>query len=344
MIRAFLFAVGLALSGCASGPSLVASLETVPVPSDGDAADDPAIWIDPRSPDRSLIIGTDKRAGLGVYRLDGSEVAFHPIGRVNNVDLREVDGPDGNRIVIVAASRRDDNTIVVYSLDPADGAIDPVIDPIPFRGGEIYGLCMWTDTSGNAHVIANDKQGLIREFRVEFTAGGGTAVGPTREWTVATQPEGMAVDEELGWLYIGEEERGVWRAPLDSPGGPLDRVGTLIDRVGRAGNLVADVEGIAIYREHAGEGVIVISSQGSNEFVCYRRRPPNAYLGSFRVARGVVDGVGGTDGLDASATNAGDAFPAGLLVVQDGRNAGGRQNFKVIDWRAVQASGALRSR
>ncbi len=38
----------------------------------GDAADDPAIWVDPDTPADSLVIGNDKPGALEVYNLDGS--------------------------------------------------------------------------------------------------------------------------------------------------------------------------------------------------------------------------------------------------------------------------------
>lgn len=43
--------------------SVTATVETDPVPHDGDAADDPAIWVHPTDPGRSVILGTDKRGG-----------------------------------------------------------------------------------------------------------------------------------------------------------------------------------------------------------------------------------------------------------------------------------------
>src|SRR4029453_3449971 len=68
-----LVCVGLLLlpPGCTArgprGPStagqggVVASAETDPVPHDGDAAHDPAIWVHPNDPGRSVILGTDKK-------------------------------------------------------------------------------------------------------------------------------------------------------------------------------------------------------------------------------------------------------------------------------------------
>ncbi|MFM9701242.1 phytase, partial [Streptomyces europaeiscabiei] len=46
---------------------ITASAQTTPVAAFGDAADDPAIWINPQDAKNSLILGTDKRRGLMVY-------------------------------------------------------------------------------------------------------------------------------------------------------------------------------------------------------------------------------------------------------------------------------------
>ena len=80
-MHGFLAALALtsiALAPLASDPATgvntatpAARVATEPVPSAGDAADDPAIWIHPDDPARSLVIGTDKKGGLEAYSLDG---------------------------------------------------------------------------------------------------------------------------------------------------------------------------------------------------------------------------------------------------------------------------------
>src|SRR4051812_49304247 len=66
----------------------VAKIQTDAVPTDGDAADDPAIWIHPADPARSLVLGTDKKGGLHAYTLDGRERQVVSRGsRPNNVDV-----------------------------------------------------------------------------------------------------------------------------------------------------------------------------------------------------------------------------------------------------------------
>jgi 3-phytase len=67
-------------------------------------------------PHLSLIIGTDKKSGLNVYRLDGSLRQSLPVGRMNNVDLRDGFELDDSRVTIVAASDRDRNAIALFAL------------------------------------------------------------------------------------------------------------------------------------------------------------------------------------------------------------------------------------
>ena len=68
--------------------TVMAKAETTPVGTADDAADDPAIWRHPTDPAKSLIIGTDKRAGIHVYDMTGKAIGFTASPRLNNVDLR----------------------------------------------------------------------------------------------------------------------------------------------------------------------------------------------------------------------------------------------------------------
>ena len=73
-------------------------------PPPQDAADDPAIWRNAADPAASLIVATDKKAGLYVYGLDGRTRSFADGGLLNNVDLADM----GAAGVIVVASDRND--------------------------------------------------------------------------------------------------------------------------------------------------------------------------------------------------------------------------------------------
>lgn len=114
----------LLLAGCASipaaapvtqAPVVAASAETDPVDTAHDAADDPAIWRNAMDPAQSLVIGTDKKAGIHVYDMTGKRVSFTPAARLNNVDLRE----HGGRVIAVASDRADvaQAHVTLFTLD-----------------------------------------------------------------------------------------------------------------------------------------------------------------------------------------------------------------------------------
>src|SRR5262245_28141928 len=74
----FVLTIGLVATlraGDAQSPDPIvtpeARVQTEPIEHGGDAADDPAIWINSHDPGKSLIIGTDKHGGLNTYTLDG---------------------------------------------------------------------------------------------------------------------------------------------------------------------------------------------------------------------------------------------------------------------------------
>lgn len=333
----------LLVSACATesprapAPTVLASAETEPVPGYGDAADDPAIWVHAENPADSLVIGTDKKRGLNVYRLDGSLHQSLQIGRMNNVDLRDGFELGGRSLVLVAASDRDRNAIALYAFSADQPKLVDVADGILATGlNEIYGLCLFADRANRRfYAFVNDKDGRYQQHElVTRPSGNRVATRIVREFRVGGQPEGCAADDELGWVYIGEESTGFYRlaAAADAPPDlvPVDRVGT--------GRLVADVEGIAIFRGASGDGYLVVSSQGDDAFAVYRRTPPNDYVGRFRIGDGSIDGVSSTDGIEVTSQALPSPYEQGLLVVQDGANTAPRapQNFKLVPWSEVQ--------
>jgi len=317
-------------------PTVQAAAETAPVSSVGDAADDPSIWVHPTDPARSLIIATDKRRGLEVYALDGSLRQALPVGRMNNVDLRDGFALGAHRVTVVAASDRDHEAIALFAIFPDRPELTDVADGLRTTAlTRIYGLCMFADRANDRfYVFVNSKDGRYEQHELLPTREGRIATRVVREFRVATRPEGCAVDDELGWLYVGEETVGFHRVAA-APDAPANL--ELVDRVG-SGRLVAHVEGIAIHRQADGRGNLIVSSQGDAAFDVYRREPPNEFVGRFRVAEGLVDGASGTDGLEITSQPLPPPYEEGLLVVQDGLNTApvAHQNFKLIPWSEVR--------
>jgi 3-phytase len=313
-------------------------VETTPAASFGDAADDPAIWVDAQQPARSVVIATDKKLGLTVFDLAGKVLQTLPDGRMNNVDLRDGFALAGKPSVIVAATNRTTKSISLYTFDPATRRLSSIADGALASGlTDPYGLCMYRSAkSGAFYVFANDSvDGRQVQWKL-IERGGRVGIEKVREIAVGSQAEGCVADDELGQLYVAEEDVGLWKYSAEPDGGTTR---TSIDSVEK-GNLNDDVEGVSIYYEANGAGYLVVSNQGENNYAVYRREAPNEFLGKVHVvANGElgIDGASETDGLDVVSAPLGPQFPAGMLVVQDGRNLmpRERQNFKYVSWADV---------
>lgn len=319
---------------------VTASVETEPVPQDGDAADDPAIWIHPTDPALSAIIGTDKtnQGGLVVYNLDGSIHQRVEIGEVNNVDLRYNFPLGGEPTTLVAATNRSDNSLIVYRLNEATRELENVAArDILSDVEEVYGFCMYISArTGDYYAIINSAEtGEVEQWRLFDNGSGQVDAELVRAFTIGAQTEGCVADDELGFLYIGEEEAGIWKYSAEPDAGD-ERL--LVDSTGGDGHLDDDVEGLALYYAAEGAGYLIASSQGSDDFAVYSREGDNVYLGRFAIEESIeVDGASSTDGIDVTNVALGEAFPEGLLVAQDGNNTDldANQNFKLVSWSEI---------
>ncbi|MCB2066615.1 MAG: phytase [Erythrobacter sp.] len=330
-VRLAALVLGGLASACTTAPvglppvAVTATGETAPVgTADADAADDPAIWRNAADPAASLIVATDKRAGLYVYGLDGGVRSFVDAGAVNNVDLREL--ADG-RVVVVASDRNDltEAALQVYLLDTRAGTLAP-LGRVPGGSGEGYGLCLGL-TGGELRAYSVLKEGRVHEYLLGVDGVPTAAAG--RVFSVPTQAEGCVVDDRDGTLYVAEENAGIWRFAPGHPAGDL--VAAVDNRY-----LVADVEGLALAAEGQDAGYLIASSQGDNAYAVFRL-PGMAAVGRFRVAAGTFGATEETDGIDLVTGNFGAEYPQGLFVAQDGQNRPNAQNFKLVSWSEVRA-------
>jgi 3-phytase len=329
----------LLLAGCVSTQpamsplptaSVKAKLETQPVATMEDAADDPAIWRNAANPVHSLIIGTDKRAGVHVYDLQGRQVGSTPSPRLNNVDLRDVGGSIG---VLVAASDRQDLAqaqMALFRLDTSAKTLVPLVT-LPVGPGEAYGMCLWQRASDKAlfgFVVLKD--GRIDQVAIDLNTAipSGKVV---RSVKLGTQSEGCVVDDRTGILYVAEEDVGLWKFDAAPDGA---NVPTAIAKADGK-QIVMDAEGVALAPIGTDGGYVIVSSQGDNAYAVYKLPEAN-YVGRFRINDGAIDGVQETDGIELMLGDFGPDFPGGLFVVQDGDNMPETQNFKFVDWAEIK--------
>jgi 3-phytase len=324
---------------------VIASVETKPVPHGGDAADDSAIWIHPTDPSLSTVIGTDKKGGLAVYDLTGDLIEYIPDGRMNNVDLRYNFPLGGQQVTLVTATDRTDpkrGRLAVYRVNPETRGLEDVAAPDTYFGIDAYGVCMYHSSATGQYYAFNVAANQVQQWELLDNGSGQVGIRLVRMVSLSSQGEGCVADDELGYLYVGEEDVGIWRFGAE-PDDSLEP--TLIDAIRPDGHLVADVEGLTIYHTGTGGGYLIASSQGSNEFMVYWRGQDNAYIGRFKITDGdSVDAVTHTDGVDVTNVALGKAFPEGVLVVQDDKNTDPSeyQDFKLVSWRSIASGLNLR--
>lgn len=338
-----------------TGVALVRSSgETEDVDDDGDAADDPAFWLNPEDPSKSLIIATNKQGGLMAYNLEGKQLQYLNEGKPNNIDLRsDIIDHNGNSITVAAASNRDLNTITLYQIREATAEQSPILKlaalgyavhsesaELQSDVDEVYGLCMYQAANGTPYVFVNGKNGQIEQWRLTPEASGirGEKV---RTLSVETQPEGCVVDDATATLYLGEEDKGIWQFNADEGADSSASLFAEID----GKQLVADVEGLTLY-DNGTNKYLIASSQGNHTYVVYDLNQNKRVVSTFAIigddSKG-VDGSSETDGIHAVAINLGDAYPEGLFIAQDGYNVDSdyqqeNQNFKLVNWQDISTT------
>jgi 3-phytase (myo-inositol-hexaphosphate 3-phosphohydrolase) len=337
-----------------------AALETAPV-AGGGTTDDPAIWVDPVDPSRSLVIGANNDAGIGVYDLTGAEKAtITDDGPAGSVDVRRGFSLGGQTVDVLAAAN--EGTVRFYTIDAGGqltnqtagtGAITPAW---PSGGGKIDGLCLYQSSlSGQPRTYAFvwAPSGQMEQLELIDNAGKidvqlvrGGALGA---WDVSSASSstisGCVADDEMHTLYVGEKAVAIWRygaEPGDAVAGPAS-----VDVPAPTGHFTPNLGGLALVRTGPETGYLLASSQGTSgtpeadSFMVYRREAGNEFVRAFHVGTGAVDGCQRTRGIEAVAANLGAAFPDGVFVCQDlhntatGGSGAGLQNYKLVPLGAV---------
>lgn len=313
---------------------VAATMETAPVPSRGDAADDAAVWFNAKEPTQSAIIGTDKDSGLVVYDLAGHELQFVPDGEMNNVDVRSGFRLGKEEITLVTAGNQTDSSLAIYRLHPQTRHLENIaarkITTCP-----PYGSCMYrSPASGKFYYFVNSRKGAVEQWELVDNGAGRVDAIKVRAFDIGLRPEGCVADDELAHFYLGVEEKGIRKYGAEPNAG---KQFIRIDSTHARGHVRRQVEGLAIYYGPARTGYLIASSQGNNAFVIYRREEQNEYVATFQIVAGNgIDEVTYTDGIDVASNNFGAEYPLGFFIAQDDTNNAANQNFKIVPWHVIQ--------
>lgn len=292
-------------------------IESTPVMSVDDAADDICIWVSNSEDQPIYVVGTDKRRGLETYNEWGQRIFDAPFGRINNVDLW--DSPIGP---IVVGSNRSFNSLDFYKLN-TDGSLE-LLNRYPTGLLDVYGVSFYLGKNQSTEVFLSDKKGFVKRYAIKLF-NDFVSINLLDTIKFSSTIEGIVGDSYYQRVYLAEEDKGLWY--LDLTKAKPTRIKVLkTDRK----TVVADLEGLALADLEEGEGYILLSVQGNNSYAVIDRKTLTLKAIFHIKSSEFIDGTEETDGLEVS-TN--PRFP--VLIVQDGINTGETQNFKWVRWKDI---------
>ena len=330
----------------ASGTPLVATV--APVRASATLAhdpDDPAIWVHPSAPERSLVLGTVKvqapDGGVAVFALDGTlRQLVTGIDRPNNIDVEYGFTFGGRSIDIAVVTERYQRRLRVFAI-AADGSgisdlgAVPVLEGQAGEAGAPMGIGLYR-RPGDGAVFAivapktGPADGYLWQYRLQDAGGGRISAEAVRRFGRfggTGEIEAVAVDDETGHVYYADEDNGVhkWHADPDHPDAAKE-----LAHFAREG-FSGDREGIAIYSGRGGAGYVVATDQlpVNSGYHLYRRDTPGD-----RPVRVFSGGADSTDGIEVTSRDLGPEFPGGLFVAMNSR----AKNFLFYRWSDIQAA------
>jgi myo-inositol-hexaphosphate 3-phosphohydrolase len=343
-----------------------ATAETAPTSATAVQTADPAIWVNPTDPTKSLILGANHEDGLAVYDMTGAKqaqtgVAAAPMTGVDTRNNVTVAGsPASVAISVGAPAANSPSAAHIYVIDPATGKLADktaagAATPA-WHVGQISMVCMYqSPVSHNTYAFMLANNGHMVQYQLvddavagkvnlQVVRGYGSTATPATDWDMTggtgAQPGGCVADDELQTVYVSEKGNGIWKFGAE-PGDPT--TGTLIDTMTTgtpAGHLTDNTLGLALVKTGAGAGYLIASSPAkvatdpmADSFMVYDRAPGNAFIRSFHVIAGALDNCTRTDGIEAALGNFGAGFTTGVFICQDQHNTGGKpapQNYKLV--------------
>ena len=336
----------LTTSSLADYVEVEAIYETPPVVTKGDAADDPAIWLNKSNPSNSIVFGTDKKSGIYSYNLQGQELSYTNLGNINNIDTRTINVGDDENVsdfTFLFASNRTLGSVDLWVFE--DNEIRQKLEnnswKVPseptFRGKSdiiVYGICAGIDAKYGLVAFLTEDTGP----RVEVWNLTEYGLNLITTFNNGGESEGCVYDDQNRTLFISEEEvRGVLKAYRLDDSFDFSEPYIVDSRDGQIGG---DPEGVSLYKTPNNSGYLILSSQGDSKFNLYDRNYPYDYITSFRIGSSKsIDNVTDTDGIETINFKLSDEYPEGIMIAQDGYNKDGlwskKQNFKFVSFQDI---------
>lgn len=283
--------------------------------------DDPAIWINPNNPEKSIVFGTDKETNGAIYAFDLegkiiTDKTIKNIERPNNVDVEYgFKLNDSTTTDILVFTEREKQQIRVFSIPdmkPLDNGGFPVFEDeeiLEYRlpmGVSLYKSPKESTVYAIVGRKTGPKEGYLYQYALQADSNGikSNLVRKFGSFSGVKEIEAIAIDDEKGFVYYADEgvcikkyhaEPNMGDAEISCFGGDY---------------FSEDIEGIAIATYSDGNGYLIVSNQQQGEFNIFSRKD-NSFIKAINLT--TVE----TDGCEVVTVPLNKQFPNGLFVAMN---------------------------
>lgn len=311
--------------------------------------DDPAIWIHPTDPSKSLILGTDKDAegALYVFDLFGKKIdslIVRGLQRPNNVDVAYGLKMGDKTVDFAVTGERMTSKLRFYSLPDMKeiqvGGIEVYLGETAEMYRDLMGVAVYHDKTNDKHyVIAGRKTGptdgtYLWQYEIKGSETGITLelVRKFGNFSGKKEIEAIAVDNELGFIYYSDEGIGVRKYHAD-PAKGNDELALFATE-----GFNQDHEGISIYKLDDTTGYILVSDQEVNQFHVFPREGAPSDPHQHDLITIIKTSTVSSDGSEVTSLPLNSTFTKGLFVAMSDD-----KTFQIYRWEDL-AGDILQSR
>ncbi|MEI7585716.1 phytase [Runella sp.] len=288
-------------------------------------SDDPAVWVNPTDPSKSLIIGTDKDldGALYVFNLEGKvqqDKVVRGLKRPNNVDVEYGLKLKGVSTDIAVTTERFTHKLRIFSLPDMKPVDNGGIEVFENETGEgfrdLMGIALYKNRKDEIYAIVGRKTGpttgeYLWQYLLQDDSKGQVKATLVRKFGLYSgkkEIESIAVDDELGYVYYSDEGVGVRKYYADPAKGNEQLA--LFATTG----FTEDHEGISIYKLSKTKGYILVSDQGADKFHIFSREGTKQNPNEHPLLKIVQVKAHQSDGSETIALPFNFTFKKGLFI------------------------------
>ncbi len=297
--------------------------------------DDPAIWVHPTEPEKSIVFGTDKDTNGAIYAFDleGKIIenkTIRNIERPNNVDIEYgFQLNDSTLIDILVFTEREKQQIRMFSvpdMTPLDnGGFAVFEDEENLENRLPMGISLYKspiDTTIYAIVSrkSGPKEGYLYQYALQSDSLGirSKFIRKFGSFSGVKEIEALAVDDKNGFVYVSDEGVCIKKYYVEPTMGNIE-----LACFGRE-YFLEDIEGIAVANYPKGNGYLIVSNQQKGEFNIFSSKD-NSFVKAINLS--TLE----TDGCEVVTVPLGSKFPNGLFVAMNDQ-----KNFYFYDLKKLK--------